>query len=189
MALSVVLVVDATTASGFLALRIGEGTEGRFFCRRLTVGRRDQTETRQTGNIFSQRAQGLSLPRPTVVTFSQHVRHHLLATGRFVTTLPPRAAVRCGPFLAQGPARRVAPSARAGRDRRAQKSNNESRRPPVRAICPRDRQTAVFRNGVVATPSPPACQAHFCLAGSFTAVILSNSMFHNSPSRFSTLRK
>jgi DNA-binding transcriptional LysR family regulator len=34
------------------------------------------------------RSQGLAVPRSTVITFSQHVRHHLLATGRFVTTLP-----------------------------------------------------------------------------------------------------
>jgi DNA-binding transcriptional LysR family regulator len=31
---------------------------------------------------------GLAVPQPTVVTYSQHVRHQLLATGRFITTLP-----------------------------------------------------------------------------------------------------
>lgn len=34
------------------------------------------------------RGSGLPAPKSTVVTFSQHVRYHLLATGRFVTTLP-----------------------------------------------------------------------------------------------------
>jgi len=33
-------------------------------------------------------ASGLGLPKPTVVTFSHHVRYHLLASGRYVTTLP-----------------------------------------------------------------------------------------------------
>jgi DNA-binding transcriptional LysR family regulator len=33
------------------------------------------------------RASGLGLPRPTVVTFSQNLRYHLLATGRHLTTL------------------------------------------------------------------------------------------------------
>jgi DNA-binding transcriptional LysR family regulator len=33
------------------------------------------------------RKAGLAVPEPAVVTYSQHVRHHLLATGRFVTTL------------------------------------------------------------------------------------------------------
>ena len=33
-------------------------------------------------------ASGLDLPKPAVVTFSQHVRFHLLATGRYLTALP-----------------------------------------------------------------------------------------------------
>jgi DNA-binding transcriptional LysR family regulator len=33
------------------------------------------------------RASGLGLPRPTVVTFSQNLRYHLLAGGRYLTTL------------------------------------------------------------------------------------------------------
>ena len=34
------------------------------------------------------KASGLDLPKPAVVTFSQHVRFHLLATGRYLTALP-----------------------------------------------------------------------------------------------------
>jgi DNA-binding transcriptional LysR family regulator len=37
------------------------------------------------------RSCGLKMPRPTVVTFSQHVRYHLLAKGRHITTLPASA--------------------------------------------------------------------------------------------------
>jgi DNA-binding transcriptional LysR family regulator len=33
------------------------------------------------------RASGLGLPRPTVVTFSQNLRYHLLASGHYLTTL------------------------------------------------------------------------------------------------------
>jgi DNA-binding transcriptional LysR family regulator len=34
------------------------------------------------------RSSGLAMPQPTVQTFSQHLRYHLLASGRFITTLP-----------------------------------------------------------------------------------------------------
>lgn len=37
------------------------------------------------------RKAGLTIPQPSVVTYSQHVRHHLLAKGRFITTLPDAA--------------------------------------------------------------------------------------------------
>jgi DNA-binding transcriptional LysR family regulator len=34
------------------------------------------------------RANGVGLPKPTVVTFSQHLRFHLLAKGRYLTAVP-----------------------------------------------------------------------------------------------------
>jgi DNA-binding transcriptional LysR family regulator len=94
------------------------------------------------------KARGLALPNPAVVTFSQHVRFHLLAKGRYHGPSRFRAAVQRRALLAQIFTGRYSISGAAYCDRHTQRSAVESDRKTLHRLCPRGLEAVDERNDV-----------------------------------------